>query len=78
MSAADPIETEDADVEDKVGDLPKQLLKDKHSKFFKHMLGLLPEAYQSHDSSRLTLLYFSLSCEYLRLLVPFNTFCLVI
>ena len=65
MSAADPIvETEDADVEDKVEDLPKQLLKDKHSKFFKHMLGLLPEAYQSHDSSRLTLLYFSLSCEY--------------
>ena len=54
-------ETEDHEVHEKAEDMPRQLLKDKHSKFFKQMLNLLPEAYQSHDSSRLTLLYFSLS-----------------
>ena len=41
--------------------IPKVLLNDKHTKFFKQMLNLLPHMYEKLDSSRLTVLYFSLS-----------------
>jgi len=39
----------------------KTFNREKHIKFFKHCLTMLPQMYQSIDSSRLTVLYFSLS-----------------
>jgi len=42
-------------------ELPNYLLVDKHLKYFEQILGLVPKMYQSIDSSRLTVLYFSLS-----------------
>ena len=41
--------------------IPKVLLKEKHVRFFKQMLNMLPSMYEKLDSSRLTVLYFSLS-----------------
>ena len=37
------------------------LLRDRHLKFFKQLINLMPEMYQRIDSSRLTILYFALS-----------------
>ena len=44
--------------------IPKVLLKEKHVRFFKQMLNMLPSMYEKLDSSRLTVLYFSLSGKF--------------
>ena len=49
----------------KMVDHPNELLRDKHIKYFKHMLTLLPEAFEGHDSIRLTILFFSLGGKFL-------------
>ena len=64
MTVTASTQSSENSIESKCGKVEKRpniLLRDKHEKFFKQMLNLLPEAYESHDSSRLTLLYFSLS-----------------
>ena len=64
------IETDDfsgSDKEDSEDAPPasKTFNRGKHIKFFKHCLTMLPQMYQSIDSSRLTVLYFSLSGKFL-------------